>query len=289
MFDRKILKKRAKYVLSRSYPTSVLACLITLVLSGVMSISSGFNAGGNGYGGSGLNQNFLAATTLIAILVMAVLVLVVAIFLSGPIKVGLKNFMLCASFGDARMENLFKPFKEGYGNAVWVSFVKNLYIFLWSLLGLIPIICGVCFFDIHEKIYALLKMQSPDITSIMSLGVMVYGVLILCIIFLVPSFIKRLQFSLVDYILAENPGIKANEAVYKSKELMVGNKWAAVKLRLSFLPWYLITSFVCCGLGNVLLAPYVEQTFCQMYLEICGRGKDFDFDTVVFGGRPFGF
>ena len=68
---------------------------------------------------------------------------------------------------------------------------------------------------------------------------------------------------------------------------MVGNKWAFVKLMLSFIPLYIVAGLVCCGIGTVFLAPYVEQTYAQMYLEITGKGKDFSgFDFQANG--PFG-
>lgn len=294
MFNRKVLKQRAKFVLSRSYFTAVGACAIASLLGGGISFGgTGLNFNGSEMAQSGgiIQNNFMAATTLFIVVFTIALVFAASIFLSAPIKVGLKNFMLRMADGDARTDNLFTAFKTRYLNIVRVSFVKNLYIFLWSLLGLIPIVLGEVFFGIFDEVFSLLTMQNPTVSDIMSLSFMIYGVFAICLIFAIPAYIKTFQYALVDYILAEEPGISARDALYRSKELMVGNKWAYVKLAISFLPWYLITPFVCCGLGSIFLAPYIEQTFAQMYLEISGRGKDYS--GFEFGNnttfRGFGF
>lgn len=295
MFDRKTLKTRAKFVLSQSYFNALLACLIASFLGGGIVFGANFGANinlsdiGNGTNvvGSIANWNFYAATALFVAILALVITLALSIFVSAPINVGLKNYMLRMSDGDTRLDNLFMSFKSGYFNIVKVQFIKNLYITLWSLLALIPISVGICFFDIHKKIYHLLNMQSPSFSSVMTLMLMIYGILSITLIFYIPAFIKKLQYLLVDYLLAENPHITRHDAIYKSKEMMVGNKWAYIKLTLSFVPLYFISYFVCCGLGSVFIAPYIEQTYAQMYLEISGNGKDYSgFEFRVNG--PFG-
>lgn len=295
MFDRKTLKTRAKFVLSQSYFNALLACLIASLFSGGIAFGTNFGANVNlkeiANGTSAIdniaNLNFYAATALFAVIFALVIILAISIFVSAPINVGLKNFMLRMSDGDARLDNLFTPFKTGYLNIVKVQFIKNLYITLWSLLALIPVFVGIFFFDIHKKIYHLLNIQSPSFSSVMSLMLMIYGLLAITLIFYIPAFIKKLQYLLVDYLLADNPHMTRHDAIYKSKEMMVGNKWAYIKLMFSFLPLYFISYFVCCGLGSVFIIPYIEQTYAQMYLEISGNGKDYSgFEFHING--PFG-
>lgn len=294
MFDRKTLKTRAKFVLSQSYFKALLACLIASFLGGGISFGTNFgintNLGGSGSNagiGSTTDWNFLAATALFIAIFAFLIIFVVSIFVSAPIKVGLKNFMLRLADGDTRIDNLFSPFKSGYLNIVKVQFIKNLYITLWSLLALIPISIGICFFDIHKKIYHLLNMQSPSFSSVLSLMLMIYGILAITLIFYIPAFIKKLQYLLVEYLLAENPHMTSHDAIYKSKEMMVGNKWAYIKLMFSFVPLYIISYFVCCGLGSMFIIPYTKQTYAQMYLEISGKGKDYSaFEFHI--NNPFG-
>lgn len=277
MFDRKTLKTRAKFVLSRSYFMSILACIIVSFVGGGIAIGPNFSVNVNTgkeaiYTGEFTNFHLMASALIIGFVVL--LSIAFSTFLTAPLRVGLKSFMLRSADGDTRLENLLSPFKTAYKNVVWVEFVKNLYITLWSLLGLIPIAAGVYFFDIHEKIIYLLKEPSPSFSSVMSLMAMVYGILIITFIFSIPALIKKLQYSMVGYLLAEDPHMKRRDVISKSKEMMVGNKWAYVKLVFSFVPWHIAANFMCC-IGNVFLEPYIQQTYAQMYLEISGQGKDY--------------
>ena len=199
----------------------------------------------------------------------------IAILVEAPLRVGLKYFMLKAADFEANLENLLYPFRNGYKNIVWVMFVKNLYITLWSLLGFIPIVVGVWKFGLWETLEKLIvAVQNESVTGMMSLMAISGGLFILTFIFMIPAYIKSLQYSQVEYILAENPELKRAEAIGRSKEMMVGNKWPFIKLIFSFTGWYILANTACC-IGNFLLTPYIESTYAQMYLEISGQGKDY--------------
>ena len=272
MFDRKVLKTRAKFVLSRSFLMSVVACAIVSIVTGGMA-----NFGIQRL--QGANLSAMPNIKLIAIYaVVGLLFLVgiaISIFVAAPLKVGLRHFMLRSADMDTNLDNLMYPFRNNYKNIVWVTFVKNLYVALWSLLGLVPMVIGFWKFGLAEKIAELLPMvQNDSITAAMSLTTISSGLVLLTIIFMIPAYIKELQYSMVEYILAENPNMPRAKAIGKSKEMMVGNKWGYVKLSISFFGWYVLANTACC-IGNFLLAPYIEQTFAQMYLEISGQGKDY--------------
>lgn len=272
MFDRKVLKTRAKFVLSRAFLLSVVACAIVSVVTGGM-----VNFGVQRL--QGINFATMSDIRVLAIYAVFGLMFLVgigiSIFVAAPLKVGLKHFMLRSADMDTNLDNLMYPFKNNYKNIVWVTFVKNLYITLWSLLGLVPMIIGFWKFGLSEKIAELLPMiQNDSVSAAVSLTTISSGLVLLTVIFMIPAYIKELQYSLVEYILAENPDMPRGKAIGKSKEMMVGNKWGYVKLAISFFGWYVLANTACC-IGNFLLLPYVEQTFAQMYLEISGQGKDY--------------
>lgn len=272
MFDRKALKSRAKFVLARSFLMSVIACAImSFVTGGMMS-----------YGIQKLQSADLAEMSGIRIAVIYAVIGVmflasigISIFVAAPLDVGLKHFMLRAADMDVNLENLMYPFRSNYKNIVWVTFVKNLYIGLWMILGFVPLFVGLWKFGLADKLTQLIpEVQSGSVSSAMSLAAISGTIIILTLIFMVPAFIKGLQYSMVEYILSENPDMKRSQVIGKSKEMMVGNKWAYVKLMFSFLGWYLLANSTCC-IGNLILRPYIEATYAQMYLEITGQGKDY--------------
>ncbi len=282
MFDRKTLKNRAKYVLSRSYFLSLLACFAVTFVSGGAGISVQKMQGLN----FSQMSNIRIAAIFAVIGLASLAAIAFSIFITSPLIVGLKHFMLRSADGDTNLENLLYPFKNGYKNIVWVKFVKSLYVFLWSLPAYLPIVIGVWKFGLYDKISELiLAIQNDSISAAFSLMGITSGIALLTMLLSVPSLIKELQYSMVEYILAEDPSMPKSRAIGKSKELMVGNKWALIKLALSFTGWYFVANFTCC-IGVFLLRPYIEATLAQMYLEISGQGKDYSYDYNPAG--PFG-
>lgn len=64
--------------------------------------------------------------------------LVLSIFVFHPLEVGCIRFMTIAREVKPEFQELLFAFKNCYGNVVKIMFLRNLYIFLWSLLLVIP-------------------------------------------------------------------------------------------------------------------------------------------------------
>ncbi|OUQ40978.1 hypothetical protein B5E66_00670 [Faecalibacterium sp. An121] len=151
MWTRKLLKTNAKHVLSRSYWQVFLACLITSLLCGTIELR--YNVGSNS--ASSLpqeaaqlasNQGFPYSLLLpylftlgtLAILLFLFAALCWTILVSPAIQVGLNRYLLFNRTAPARLGMLFSSFTYGYWNTVWVMFLLNLKIVLWSLLLIVP-------------------------------------------------------------------------------------------------------------------------------------------------------
>ncbi len=273
MFDRAKLKTRAKSVMSRHFLTMFFACLIvSLISGGIATFSNRFQ-----------NIDFAnldpmrIAIILGAIGLLLIISILFSIFVISPLTVGLKYFMLRTADGDSRIENLLYPFKNGYKNIVYTMFMKNLYIFLWSLVGGLPLGLILGFSGIYSKIMMLATTftATESISSALSLMSIMSSIFVVAVICSIPAIIKTLQYSMTEYILADNPNMKKSDVLSKSKEMMVGNKWSYIILRLSFLGWELL-AFFCCCIGSTILQPYIESTFTELYLELSGQGKDYE-------------
>ncbi len=271
MFDRKVLKTRAKAVLARSYMTIFIACFLVGLIGG---------------GGLGIStrrvqsMNFAEMSNLRILAIFAVLaglsVIAVAfmIFLVAPLRVGLKKLVLSAASGQEKLEQLLYPFKSNYKNIVLTLFMKNLFVTLWSLLGLIPLGIGIRKFDLINTITSLSQQVAEDsVKAAATLLAIMSVLLIFTLIFSIPATIKELQYALTEYILADNPDTAWRTAIGRSKEMMAGNKWGLVKLYFSFAGWYVAATIFCC-IGPLALEPYIEATLAEMYLDICGRGNE---------------
>ena len=84
-------------------------------------------------------------------------------------------------------------------------------------------------------------------------------------LFIVPGVIKAYEYSMIPYLLAENPNLSADEAFSLSKQMTTGQKMDLFVLDLSFLGW-IILGLICCGIGILFLQPYPEATRAEVYL-----------------------
>ena len=84
-------------------------------------------------------------------------------------------------------------------------------------------------------------------------------------LFIVPGVIKAYEYSMIPYLLAENPNLSADEAFSLSKQMTTRQKMDLFVLDLSFLGW-IILGLICCGVGILFVLPYPEATRAEVYL-----------------------
>lgn len=83
-------------------------------------------------------------------------------------------------------------------------------------------------------------------------------------LFIIPGIIKAISYSMSMYILAENKGMSALDAINKSKKMMDGHKMDYFILGLSFIGWFLLV-YITLGIAAIWVAPYMETTFANFY------------------------
>lgn len=82
---------------------------------------------------------FLLSSAALYFLSLVLAFILIRIFVLAPFEVGGSRFFIENSMEKAGLGNILFGFQNGYyGKTVWTLFLKNLYIFLWSLLLLIP-------------------------------------------------------------------------------------------------------------------------------------------------------
>lgn len=83
----------------------------------------------------------------------------------------------------------------------------------------------------------------------------------------IPGIIASYTYAMVPYIMAENPELTPKEACERSKQLMDGNRLHLFCLTFSFIGWAILCVFTC-GIGNIVLAAYIEAAVADFYREI---------------------
>lgn len=157
-------------------------------------------------------------------LLAALVIAAVWLFLGSVVGVGYSRFTLqLADGGDAGFENLFQYFPY-WKNAVCTRLLTGLYMFLWTLL------------------------------------------------LVIPGIIASYSYAMTGYILAENPEMRAGEAIAASKEMMRGNKWRLFCLHISFIGWAILCALTL-GIGSLWLNPYQNVSEAAFYREISGTER----------------
>lgn len=84
------------------------------------------------------------------------------------------------------------------------------------------------------------------------------------LLFIIPGIVKAYSYSMTFYILKDNPGMSATEAITESRKMMDGHKWQLFCLDLSFLGWYIVGA-LCLGVGVFFVAPYHQMARANFY------------------------
>ncbi|GFZ32372.1 hypothetical protein CSC2_28980 [Clostridium zeae] len=265
MWTRKELKDRAKAILSKIY-LGALGVSIVIALAGGSPSWSGssyhssntrndFYSGINNGFSNNVPNNFHSTISnvfpihyllpfllfgLIAVLGVAVL----RIFLGYSLEVGGRRYFIksaqyknnkgCFSFG-------FNGYN--YGGIVKTMLVSKIFIFLWTLL------------------------------------------------LIIPGIIKSYAYSMVPYILADNPNIGVKKAIALSNEMTRGHKFDMFVLDLSFIGWYLLGALAF-GIGIIFVLPYQNATAAELYLVLRRNALNSGFctyeDLLLDRAEPYG-
>lgn len=175
----------------------------------------------------------ISKTALIAIIFVVITVVIVVLMISAvisilvlnPLMVGMNKFFITNLDEKAKMGELGSGFTNSYGKVVLTLFLQNLYIFLWTLL------------------------------------------------LIIPGIIKRYEYRMVIYILADSPLVTRKEAFQLSKKMMSGQKWKAFVLDLSFIGWQLLNVLTLGILGIFYVNQYYMQTSAALYCALKQNDK----------------
>lgn len=112
-------------------------------------------------------------------------------------------------------------------------------------------------FNHFDKFWASFK-----VTFLSGLFIMLWSLL-----FYIPGIIKSFSYAMAPYIIAENPGMGAREAISRSKAMMDGHKMELFILCLSFFGWILLGT-ITFGIGFIYVIPYMNATIVNFYNKI---------------------
>lgn len=83
--------------------------------------------------------------------------------------------------------------------------------------------------------------------------------------FVIPGIIKGLEYSMIPYILAENPSLSREEVFSLTRRMTYGNKSSIFLLELSFLGWIFLGTLLL-GLGLIPVQCYMTASMTELYM-----------------------
>jgi uncharacterized membrane protein len=142
-----------------------------------------------------------------------------------------------------------------------------------------PLVLGLCAFFLNKA-----RGQSAKIdnlfegfkTFVSGLVLYLLYTLFICLwslLFVIPGLIKALSYSMCFFIMRDNPGIGAMEAINLSRKMMNGYKMKLFLLYLSFIGWGLLACLTF-GIGFLWLLPYISLSEANFYEELKKNQKN---------------
>lgn len=141
------VKEKGKLSFKANYWKCVIVAAILAALTAAQTSSIKKDSGedissllSSGASSAGMSELAFGALVFGIIGVGLVIAILISIFIKNVLKVGCNEFFVANSTteGKVGIDRIFTPFKENYKNVVTGMFMMDLYIFLWTLLLVIP-------------------------------------------------------------------------------------------------------------------------------------------------------
>lgn len=204
MWTRSNLKEMAKLAFKNNYGVTVVAAFILSFFTGGFTRSQSAresikSIGNNDFFSIGRHFFNMPEFILGLIITSLIISIFIRILFSNPIIVGGHKFFLVNRVLKANLGIFLHPFKNNYINVVKTMFLKDIYIFFWTLLFIIPGIIK----SYSYRMVPFILAENPNIDSNTAISIsadMMYGnklsTFILDLSFIPWHFLSALTFGI---------------------------------------------------------------------------------------------
>lgn len=289
MFDRVRIKELAKNALKRRYWIVVLVCILVGLLGG--SLADGLTAGD----GLNLSANMDLSESSLHLDADDDQGIVIPPEDDGALWGGenpwdqyaygtpQESFSIPALW--AEMQETLRDLMDEIG--VSLSFIIGVFVLLLS----VAIVCGVLFTVLVSNVmtvsghgwmlrhwrgeevtvgeaFAAFRIYKPTVVTMLVRGIYVW---LWSLLFVIPGIVKGYAYSMVPYIIYENPNLTANEAIKISNKMTKGYKFELFVLGLSFIGWKFLSAITGGLVGILWSNPYMGLTHAGVYEDLKWR------------------
>lgn len=282
MWTRVMIKDRAKQVLQGNYWKAFLVALILMFVGGI-NLSGPFDSSGNG--GSSNSQNNVNSLNSADMYTTATTSDYTTNYDDGGFDFNLKPSIPFVEYKDGGLHfkglpSLNDPSMIG---GAFTLLLVGMVLFgliaalIWRVfLGYpVEIGCTRFFLNMRENRHNYRDMvqyfnrdQYWNIVKTMFMRGLFNALWYLLLI--IPGIVKAYAYSMVPYILADDPELDYDTAIQNSIHMTEGHKLDMFVLDLSFIGWYLLGLLLCC-VGGVFVNPYYLATKAELYTILSGK------------------
>lgn len=237
MLSRRELKDKAKNVLKKCYWKAFVVAIIVTFATGLLDkvkftfsdtdIETKFD-GFSSFMGNGINLRAIDIVALMPFIIQAICIGILSILLVVAFKVFIGNMFIVGA------SRFFTEAESGNDNLNSVTFAFSNGNYLKNVLTMF----------------------------LRSLYIFLWSLL-----FFFPGVVKHYAYSMVPYIIADNPNLSSDEVFKISNLLTKNNKWKIFILDLSFIGWFILGVF-CFGVGTYFVLPYYYATKAELYINL---------------------
>lgn len=243
MWDRKELKEKAKDFLRGNYGNALAVSVIIGLL--------------NSYDKNPVVRNIsetlfeFSASPILTFILLFILSLLFKTFVINPLLYGGQSFFLrSVSYGKSDISDIMNAFREeNYANIVKTMFLQDIFITLWAIPALLPLLLLLIFS----------RVGGNDLNPGL---IFLFGLFALALLMF-----KSYQYRFIPFILDDYPEMPPLEIIKRSKALTKGHKFGMFILDFSFTGWYIL-GILLLFIGVILVQPYHQSTIAFLYLEL---------------------
>ena len=226
IWSNRELKKRGNADWRRMFPSGLLPALIYWLVLSVPSVITFICTYMNSRSVYSYDYH---GSYMLVLIVFLILYIPILFFVLNPLLVGIRRFFYKGIRNVIPPSEITWAFHNNYKGIVKTMFCKDAALFLWFLVGLVPVVIGL----------------------IVAADSAIIGWLVLLVpILLIPFWMKNYAYRMVPYILAKDPSVTGIRVLKLSDMMTKGYKGKMFLLDLSFIVWSLLSA-VTAGLVGI--------------------------------------
>ncbi|MEG0291708.1 MAG: DUF975 family protein [Anaerovoracaceae bacterium] len=250
------IRARARSILVNNWKTAIIVVLLVSVLKEAPQIVFDTLFKSEAIPNLDVNSEIMTAAN--QKVDSSIFSLIYMLLVYGPFTVGITHYFMKLKRNEMRgTVDVFYGFNNilrSIGAFLWMG----LWIVLWVLVGLIP-----------SSIAISSSISSGNIGAIIAGGA--FGVLLSVIMISVIATILFLRYSMMFFLLLDNPDHSVRKCLKGSINLMKENKGKLLFLRLSFIPWLVAALLVVYAIEKVMamaIGAFTVQMFDSLLMGI---------------------